>query len=222
MISTFSVTESCQFILSLNTKSSSEAQMQQLTQHSSSRRPYCSQCHAHPSKCHYPEKSKRGIPFGYLTKLENRLAETESALFRTLASIVDSQSLEAAMAGPAPSSSSWTPRQNKVDRVTEWDNTPLRTSDDLLSWYQSKTSASGSAARADEIPVDPALPRSVSPTIESPLPDETLMDITQFTAAEADAGAAIDMLSEYDGSTYSEMGMSKAETLAKSRENLYF
>ncbi|CRK22944.1 hypothetical protein BN1723_013434 [Verticillium longisporum] len=182
-------------------------------------------CHAYPSKCHYPEKSKRGIPFGYLTKLENRLAETESALCRTLASIVDSQSFESAMAGPAPSSSSWTPRQNKVDRVTEWDNMPLRTSDNLLSWYQLKTSASGSAARADEIPVDPVIPRSVSPqpsTIASPLPDETLMDITQFTAAEADAGAANDMLSEYDGSTYSEMGMSKAETLAKSRENLYF
>ncbi|RNJ60348.1 hypothetical protein D7B24_008730 [Verticillium nonalfalfae] len=129
------------------------------------------------------------------------------------------------MAGPAPSSSSWTPRQNKVDRVSEWDNTPLRTSDNLLSWYQSKTSAPGSAVRADGIPVDPAIRQSGSPqpsTIASPLPDETLMDVSQFTAAEADAGAAIDMLSEYDGSTYSEMGMSKAETLAKSSENLYF
>ncbi|KAF9249633.1 transcriptional regulator family: Fungal Specific TF [Penicillium roqueforti] len=42
--------------------------------------PCCSQCSNEPSRCVYPESGKRGLPLGYLNQLEQRLAETESAL----------------------------------------------------------------------------------------------------------------------------------------------
>lgn len=91
--------------------------------------PFCLQCSHDPSQCHYPEENKRGLPLGYVNKLEARLAETEGALFRAL---------HEKHTGTYADMSVCDSSSNKADRVSEWDGLPLRTAHQTNLWYQSK------------------------------------------------------------------------------------
>ncbi|KFH42860.1 hypothetical protein ACRE_063920 [Hapsidospora chrysogenum ATCC 11550] len=99
-------------------------------------------CSHDPSQCHYPEQNKRGLPSGYVNKLEARLAETEAALFHILSQVdgADSQttSLAADEISSPPSSSSIPGQNSKAERVREWDRLPLQTVGDIRLWYRSK------------------------------------------------------------------------------------
>ncbi|WXC53493.1 hypothetical protein QX201_013136 [Fusarium graminearum] len=91
--------------------------------------PHCLQCNNDPSRCQYPEQNKRGLPIGFITRLEARLAETEEALFRLVQSIEESEDNQVSL---KPSS------QRKDDRIREWDSLPLRTPEQVKSWYRNR------------------------------------------------------------------------------------
>ncbi|KAH7179314.1 uncharacterized protein B0J16DRAFT_346627 [Fusarium flagelliforme] len=97
--------------------------------------PHCLQCNNDPSNCHYPEQNKRGLPIGFITRLEARLAETEEALFRLVQSIEDPENNQVSL---KPSS------QRKDDRIREWDNLPLRNMEEVKTWYRNRGGLSGS------------------------------------------------------------------------------
>ncbi|GKU03861.1 c6 finger protein [Fusarium langsethiae] len=92
--------------------------------------PHCLQCNNDPSKCHYPEQNKRGLPIGFITRLEARLAETEEALFRLVQSVEEPENNQVSL---KPSS------QRKDDRIREWDSLPLETHDQVKSWYRNRS-----------------------------------------------------------------------------------
>jgi hypothetical protein len=77
----------------------------------------------------------RGIPTGYLTQLESRLAETERALFLIMsgdsAGGCDLDEIHPPRA-PSPSAASV---QSKSDRMQEWDRFPLHTRGDIQAWF---------------------------------------------------------------------------------------
>ncbi|PYI09589.1 hypothetical protein BO78DRAFT_467735 [Aspergillus sclerotiicarbonarius CBS 121057] len=98
--------------------------------------PYCSQCTGEPSKCNYPENGKRGLPLGYLTQLEQRLADTELALFEaltTLRSLGHGDDLVKASLKVEVEE-----RQGKNARMGEWGRLPLRDQSDIQRWWQAK------------------------------------------------------------------------------------
>ncbi|KAH7305438.1 hypothetical protein B0I35DRAFT_443794 [Stachybotrys elegans] len=95
------------------------------------RLPHCLQCNDQPSLCQYPEQNKRGIPIGFINRLEARLVETEDALLRVLHSI----SPGSADALPSRSSS----QQSKSSKIKEWDSLPLQSMDDIKEWYRLRT-----------------------------------------------------------------------------------
>ncbi|CAF3528545.1 unnamed protein product [Fusarium graminearum] len=70
-----------------------------------------------------------GLPIGFITRLEARLAETEEALFRLVQSIEESEDNQVSL---KPSS------QRKDDRIREWDSLPLRTPEQVKSWYRNR------------------------------------------------------------------------------------
>ncbi|UZP46128.1 hypothetical protein NXS19_013940 [Fusarium pseudograminearum] len=95
--------------------------------------PHCLQCSNDPSRCQYPEQNKRGLPIGFITRLEARLAETEEALFRLVQSIEEPEDNQVSL---KPSS------QRKDDRIREWDNFPLRTPEQVKLWYRNRSGKS--------------------------------------------------------------------------------
>ncbi|KAF6825222.1 C6 finger domain-containing protein [Colletotrichum plurivorum] len=192
--------------------------------------PFCLQCSHEPGRCQYPEQSKRGIPNGYLNKLETRLAETEAALFRALSGTLDGQAVgfDSASSPALLSQPAWTPRQNKVDRVKEWESLPLQTSSDLLAWFRSKASETGDTTAAaaaspqslisslSDQPIVRQLSREPAAAMPSPhvvidMPIEPQF-IEPMTPVNVVAGSNRSM-SE---------GVSKAKELSKSQKNLYF
>ncbi|KAL3953469.1 hypothetical protein ACCO45_011425 [Purpureocillium lilacinum] len=46
--------------------------------------PTCGQCSNDTSQCRYADQGKRGLPLGFVSALEKRLAETENALYRVI------------------------------------------------------------------------------------------------------------------------------------------
>ncbi|KAI8170216.1 hypothetical protein K4K49_000160 [Colletotrichum sp. SAR 10_70] len=190
--------------------------------------PFCLQCSHEPGRCQYPEQSKRGIPNGYLNKLETRLAETEAALFRVLSGTMDSQTYDAASSPALLSQAAWTPRQNKVDRVKEWESLPLQTPNDIQAWFRSKATESNDAA-ADLPAASPqSLMSSVSDQLALPQPSvertpmsnpQPVVDIPiepQFLAPMTPVNTA------QTGSRNAPDSHSKAKELSKSHQNLYF
>ncbi|GKZ26555.1 hypothetical protein AbraIFM66951_002612 [Aspergillus brasiliensis] len=98
------------------------------------RLPFCSQCSNESSKCKYPESGKRGLPLGYLNQLEQRLAETESALYgalMTLSSMGPAKTLLHATTKPEFL------QKPKAARMDEWSRLPLRDWSDIDHWKAS-------------------------------------------------------------------------------------
>lgn len=78
---------------------------------------------------------QRGIPIGFINRLESRLAETEEALFRVL-QLAETPSTANSLAPLPPS------HQSRPERINEWDRLPLQTLDDIKRWYQLKSGSS--------------------------------------------------------------------------------
>ncbi|KAF0324147.1 hypothetical protein GQ607_008577 [Colletotrichum asianum] len=190
--------------------------------------PFCLQCSHEPGRCQYPEQSKRGIPNGYLNKLETRLADTEAALFRVLSGTMDSQTYDAASSPALLSQAAWTPRQNKVDRVKEWESLPLQTPTDIQAWFRSKATESNDAATDLPAASPQSLMSSVSDQLALPQPSvertpmsnpQPVVDIPiepQFLAPMTPVNTSQGVNRNVPDSH------SKAKELSKSHQNLYF
>ncbi|KAL6923274.1 hypothetical protein FSHL1_000522 [Fusarium sambucinum] len=176
--------------------------------------PHCLQCNNDPSTCHYPEQNKRGLPIGFITRLEARLAETEEALFRLVQSIEEPENNQVSL---KPSS------QRKDDRTKEWDSLPLKTPEQVKLWYKNKSGQSGSPAVHD-VSMDLDQPDS-STHVELPDADriEYSEDIQSNSGADMmlpDAEVQIDSRSEIHTSEVP-VG-SKAKDMEQRNPHLYF
>ncbi|KAK1464949.1 hypothetical protein CMEL01_12304 [Colletotrichum melonis] len=185
-----------------------------------------------PGRCQYPEQSKRGIPNGYLNKLETRLAETEAALFRVLLGALDhTQGLDSASSSALLPQAAWTPRQNKVDRVKEWDSLPLQTPDDIQAWYRSKATEHTDPT----IDLPAASPQSLISTVSDPMfaPPPPPRDPGSVPGSVPDHQGISDAVIEPQLRAMTPMvstpvnrtssdSLSKAKELSKSQQNLYF
>ncbi|KAF4774787.1 hypothetical protein HER10_EVM0003356 [Colletotrichum scovillei] len=194
--------------------------------------PFCLQCSHEPGRCQYPEQSKRGIPNGYLNKLETRLAETEAALFRVLSGALDhTQGFDSASSPALLPQAAWTPRQNKVDRVKEWDSLPLQTPDDIQAWYRSKATEHNDPA----IDLPAASPQSLISTVSDPMfaPPPPPRDPGSVPGSVSDHQGISDAVIESQlramtpvvstpVNRASSDSLSKARELSKSQQNLYF
>ncbi|KAF2108172.1 hypothetical protein BDV96DRAFT_672276 [Lophiotrema nucula] len=91
------------------------------------------------AQCRYPEGGKRGIPAAYITSLEQRLLETEAALFAALAAVQRQDDDEPnSVDWPNPiMRTAWSGR-TKIDRQEEWRQFPLESAQQLAAWYQAK------------------------------------------------------------------------------------
>ncbi|KAH7239221.1 hypothetical protein BKA59DRAFT_484270 [Fusarium tricinctum] len=174
--------------------------------------PHCLQCNNDPSNCHYPEQNKRGLPIGFINRLEARLAETEEALFRLVQSIDGSTNSHISL---KPSS------QRKDDRIQEWDNLPLKSMDDIRTWFQSRT----------DQPITPALQsgsmdldHSGSPTLETPS-DLTNAEFPDDAQSNLEDGVVlsdpVDDVSRSEIQSPRQSG-SKAKEMEQRHPNMYF
>ncbi|KKK14953.1 hypothetical protein ARAM_002586 [Aspergillus rambellii] len=88
-------------------------------------------------------KQNSGLPQGYITHLENRLAATERALYSTYASLraVSPPSFTVVVNSPQQTPS-------RTAAVAEWAQFPLRDPSDLERWWTSKNQIYGAAEEA--------------------------------------------------------------------------
>ncbi|RMJ11548.1 hypothetical protein BHE90_007508 [Fusarium euwallaceae] len=176
--------------------------------------PYCLQCSHDPSNCHYPEQNKRGIPIGFITRLEARLAETEEALFQVLQSLEnDPQNAQHSLKPPS---------QRKVDRIREWDTLPLKSLDDIKTWFQNKSEPGNSTAaplRLAQTEFNLPIQRTVvTPELSASITDPQSSERT--TSPLQDMGSESLLDASWDGS--SDTTMSKARSLEQRHPNMYF
>ena len=93
--------------------------------------------------------TRRGLPLGYVNRLEARLAETEAALLYVLGhkhhgdASTSSQSEGSSEPGRGVSASA---ANTKDDRIKEWDRLPLQSASDVQSWYRWKTGDSSTGS----------------------------------------------------------------------------
>ncbi|KAL2879793.1 hypothetical protein SGCOL_004836 [Colletotrichum sp. CLE4] len=164
--------------------------------------------------------------------METRLAETEAALFRVLSGALDAHGFESASSPALLPQAAWTPRQNKVDRVKEWDSLPLQTTDDIQAWYRSKATEHNDPA----IDIPAASPQSLISTVSDPMfapppplrdpgsvPGSVLSDHQGISDSviEPQLRAMTPMVSTPVNRPSSD-NLSKAKELSKSQQNLYF
>ncbi|KFY72767.1 hypothetical protein V499_07102 [Pseudogymnoascus sp. VKM F-103] len=104
-------------------------------------RPSCEQCQAAKLECKYSESNKRGIPTGYLGNLEQRLNETEAALYTALAELRSLKNDQHFVNLPNSTSlfipPDLAPRElnaNKMSRMAEWKEHSLTGSGAIERW----------------------------------------------------------------------------------------
>jgi len=120
-----------------------------------SSRPSCSQCQTSSSPCRYQEGGKRGLPAAYMTSLETRLRNTETALYALLCTLQaqgGTVSIPPLLDAEVPTSRR--PQRSKAEKQSDWKRLPLRTSEDLGAWFdeQHRRFRSSSDIRQDVAP----------------------------------------------------------------------
>ena len=100
--------------------------------------PTCSQCRNFSLHCRYQEGGKRGLPAAYMTCLEQRLQETESALSATLFSLQDVNGFDSLERHIIDAGSPPGHTRSKAEKQNEWKRLPLQTSEDLKIWFREK------------------------------------------------------------------------------------
>ncbi|KAK2039359.1 hypothetical protein LZ31DRAFT_476792 [Colletotrichum somersetense] len=168
----------------------------------------------------------RGIPNGYLNKLETRLAETEAALFMVLSGTLQTPGSGLASSPPLLPQAAWKPRQNKVDRVREWELLPLQTPDEIQAWFSSKA-----AENSDPTPEPPgASPQTLISSVSEPmLAPDCMRDPDTVPTQRPPPDVVIEpRLRSMTPASIAPVervpsdSLSKAEELSKSQRNLYF
>ncbi|KAK7187261.1 hypothetical protein DPSP01_013021 [Paraphaeosphaeria sporulosa] len=102
--------------------------------------PHCSQCRALSLACRYAEGGKRGIPAAYINSLEDRLAETEAALYSALATINSVHNGTAGLHRLLTDASGPVARErSKIEKQDEWKRLPLRSGEQLRVWFEEKS-----------------------------------------------------------------------------------
>ncbi|KAH8806036.1 hypothetical protein F5884DRAFT_468578 [Xylogone sp. PMI_703] len=130
------------------------------------RLPLCSQCSSIGALCQYPQSNKRGIPAGYISSLEQRLLETEVALFEALSVINNPQyrndetHTESSLAGVLSDQST---RQSKEAKIEEWKRLPLRTSAQRQTWWRDRVAISKGRGRDKDSSNSSGMEPSTSP-----------------------------------------------------------
>lgn len=174
----------------------------------------------------------RGIPTGYLNRLEARLAATEVMLFSVLQRLPGARPLESLPQMPHLDHDNWQPRRIKGDLVREWDALPLRTLDDLEAWYQSKSLGSSVLPHRGGLVANSTTGASPGPTPSEQWPgtsDAEASNIdTDFTGSPtAQTGDFLPMIggsSQVQAEIVMEgsQDQSKTHALLRREENLYF
>ncbi|KAI5244843.1 hypothetical protein E4T42_06979 [Aureobasidium subglaciale] len=116
----------------------------------SSHSPTCSQCVHASQTCTYPGTSKRGLPSGYIAKIEERLAQTEAALLQALSSLhaLEAQRVrEVREPVQALSALSERPRELEFNEirmanVENWKAFPLGNESQQVEWMRYKLAKS--------------------------------------------------------------------------------
>ncbi|KAF2025866.1 alpha/beta-hydrolase [Setomelanomma holmii] len=98
--------------------------------------PACSQCQNSPVPCRYQEGGKRGLPTAYMASLENRLQDTEAALYDALRAL-QSQSRQEPSPLQLDLRNLVAPKVqlSKAEKQKEWEQYPLRTNEELSAWF---------------------------------------------------------------------------------------
>ena len=158
----------------------------------------------------------RGLPLGYVNKLEARLVETEAALFHILKQKHGGDSEPSLSDIPPALSSSISKSQNKAERLKEWERLPLRSMNEVHSWYRSKAGEGGRGAT-------PLVTNNSSSASQVPAvhetetlwgPDTGPGDRLELALAGAAATA--------DVAKSPESNASRAKELSQSQTHLYF
>ncbi|KAF4454941.1 Positive regulator of purine utilization [Fusarium austroafricanum] len=155
-----------------------------------------------------------GLPIGFITRLEARLAETEEALFRLVQSIDDPNDKHVSL---KPSS------LRKDDRIKEWDSLPLQNMDDIRVWYRNRSDqASSPADQIVSMEVDQhELPTHVTPSEPDPV------EIPDDSSNDSGDGIVLPDIEDVDVSrnditTPVQPGGSKAKEMEQKHPNMYF
>lgn len=156
----------------------------------------------------------RGLPIGFITRLETRLAETEDALFRLVHSIDEPNNNHTSL---KPSS------QRKDDRIREWDSLPLRNADEIRAWYRNRSEQTHSPAQHDALMDEDQRTQSIhaTPPLPEPVdfPDDAGDDQGEtITLQDADD----DVMPRNDIHIQEESGGSKAKEMEQKHPNMYF
>ncbi|KAF5251289.1 hypothetical protein FANTH_3581 [Fusarium anthophilum] len=156
-----------------------------------------------------------GLPIGFITRLEARLAETEEALFRLVHSIDEPNNNHISL---KPSS------QRKDDRIREWDSLPLRNVDEIRAWYRSRSEQTHAPTRHDDLMEQDQSTRPLHATPPEPepvdFPDDAGDDQAEtITLQDADAD---DVVPRNDTQIQEESGGSKAKEMEQKHPNMYF
>ncbi|KAH6900602.1 hypothetical protein B0T10DRAFT_471126 [Thelonectria olida] len=184
--------------------------------------PHCLQCSHDPSNCHYPEQNKRGIPIGFINRLEARLAETEDALYRVL-QLLDNEE---------PKSMPHPQAQTKSERIKEWDELPLQSMGDIRKWYHQRVgpdpsslgSASGEPPASNAPWPSAPLNRITVPITDLPNqdPDPDIQLQTEMAGMSSSLGTDGDSMMEAPWEAQAEPSEGRANDLGKKKPHLYF
>lgn len=169
----------------------------------------------------------RGIPIGFINRLEARLAETEHALHRLLQYIDEGTFY--------PSNLAQTPDQSKADRVKEWDSFPLESMMDIRRWHEqhvgTATPASGTHSSQQnlsphELAWQPGhYSQSQGPDLSPASPFNNVPNLvsqSEVIGPPVDLNPAPATLIDPSWGNAPQASEGKAKELSKNRPNLYF
>ncbi|KFX85803.1 hypothetical protein V490_09399 [Pseudogymnoascus sp. VKM F-3557] len=137
--------------------------------------PTCSSCKSTGMTCLYPQSNKRGIPSGYISSLEERLIETEIALFEAL-SFINTHFHQDSSIRTKPSQNrdaftEYNMSLSKQAKVEEWKCIPLTSEDQRKTWWQEKLHViNGREYRNGPIGESPVSHGTENQWLGSPLP----------------------------------------------------
>ena len=167
----------------------------------------------------------RGLPSGYVNKLEARLADTEAALHHVLSQI--QSDLRPLPEVPYTIPASISVGQNKSDRVKEWDRFPLQSTSDVQAWYRWKTGDDGPGASpamtsASSAPSQMSHPVSVD--VQWPADARQQQVWANDSPLSRDSQSAAALTARSDRAVYAtqDAGHSRAKELSESKKTMYF
>lgn len=158
-------------------------------------------------------KISRGLPIGFITRLEARLAETEEALFRLVQSYEEPGNDQISL---KPSS------QRKDERIKEWDSLPLQSVEEVKAWYRNRAGQSGSSMRQDVSMVldQQETPSRMTAPGEDHIDLDDAQDVLGTDIALSDPEVEVDSRREAQTPRVTDKG--KAKEMEQKHPHMYF